>query len=137
MAIPILDILDTQVETPSVHGVNKKLMVSIVIPKLEPGIAMNMKGGTSSEEVSLPKVSSHDSPFRASLEKLSSEAGSQEKLFPKKSKAIKKQERTSVKVIQYCKLCSRHFNSSQALGGHTSKAHPGESIQYAKKKEIR
>jgi hypothetical protein len=110
-------------------------MVSIVIPKLEPGIAMNVKGVTSSE-VSPPKISSHESPIRSSLEKLSSEAGSQ-KLFPKKSKAIKKQERTSVKVIQCCKLCSRRFNSSQALGGHTSKAHPGESIQYAKKKEIR
>jgi hypothetical protein len=85
-------------------------MVSIVIPKLEPGIAMNMEGDTSSE-FSLPKVSSHGSPNRSSLEKLSSEAGSQKKLFPKKGKAIKKQERTSVEVIQ-CKLCPRHFKSS-------------------------
>ena len=31
----------------------------------------------------------------------------------------------------------RYFQTSQALGGHKSKAHPGESREYADKQKVR
>ena len=40
----------------------------------------------------------------------------------KKGKSIKKQAST---IKHHCKLCPKKFKSQQALGGHTSKAHPG------------
>jgi hypothetical protein len=36
-----------------------------------------------------------------------------------------------------CKLCNELFNTGQALGGHMSRKHPGQSTDYMHKKEIR
>ena len=36
-----------------------------------------------------------------------------------------------------CKYCGKGFDVSSALGGHISKAHPGESESYNHKKKVR
>jgi hypothetical protein len=36
-----------------------------------------------------------------------------------------------------CKRCFKEFKTSSAFGGHTSKAHPGESERYAEKMKKR
>ena len=40
--------------------------------------------------------------------------------------------------LQYrCKICFKRFLHSSALGGHISKAHPGQSSAYNHKKRVR
>ena len=40
--------------------------------------------------------------------------------------------------LQYkCKICHKRFKHSSALGGHISKAHPGQSSAYNHKKRVR
>ena len=36
-----------------------------------------------------------------------------------------------------CPICHRHFSNKEALGGHTSKAHPNESSKYRSKMQRR
>lgn len=36
-----------------------------------------------------------------------------------------------------CKICNKTFTESRQLGGHFSRAHPGESEQYNKRKNAR
>ena len=36
-----------------------------------------------------------------------------------------------------CNFCDKTFKISSALGGHTSKAHPCQSIDYTRKKNVR
>ena len=36
-----------------------------------------------------------------------------------------------------CKICFKRFKHSSALGGHISKAHPGQSSAYNHKKRVR
>lgn len=36
-----------------------------------------------------------------------------------------------------CKFCERIFSHCAALGGHVSKAHPGQSTAYLHKKQVR
>lgn len=37
----------------------------------------------------------------------------------------------------FCNFCPKAFTTSQKLGGHTSRAHPGMSLDYQKKRETR
>jgi hypothetical protein len=37
----------------------------------------------------------------------------------------------------HCKICFKRFLHSSALGGHISKAHPGQSRAYNHKKRVR
>ena len=37
----------------------------------------------------------------------------------------------------HCKICFKRFEHSSALGGHISKAHPGQSSAYNHKKRVR
>jgi hypothetical protein len=39
--------------------------------------------------------------------------------------------------INKCKLCDEMFETGQALGGHMSRAHPGQSTDYNRKKTVR
>lgn len=41
------------------------------------------------------------------------------------------------KQVFKCRYCPATFQESQMLGGHTSRSHPGQSIDYLKKKETR
>lgn len=56
-----------------------------------------------------------------------------------KAKRQKKISAVSVKMEEsfHCKLCGLQFNTSQGLGGHMSRAHPGKSSDYKKKKDTR
>ena len=40
-------------------------------------------------------------------------------------------------IRYYCKLCDRGFSNAQALGGHSSRKHPGKSLEYNHKKLVR
>lgn len=51
-----------------------------------------------------------------------------------RSKKIKREAKTGDFL---CKYCSSSFSRSQALGGHMSRAHPGKSGEYKKKKDKR
>lgn len=57
----------------------------------------------------------------------------------KKSKIAKVSDQVKVTTSSSheCSICHRIFKKPQALGGHWSKAHPGESKFYQKKMEIR
>ena len=54
----------------------------------------------------------------------------------RKTKTIKKTKVKKPEGIK-CPYCYRIFLLSQALGGHVSKSHPGESKGYANKKKVR
>jgi hypothetical protein len=54
---------------------------------------------------------------------------------PAKTKTISKKPKV-VGTVK-CPFCARTFKAFQALGGHTSKAHPGESKVYKAKMERR
>ena len=135
--MPITEELDTQVEEPCVPEPKKSLRVSIVIPALEPSPVSDKENDTTSE-ISTVRFDSADGAFLFSLEDGSWDTLSRGKNYQKKTKNIEKQKGNSVMTKQHkCKFCSRHFKSSQALGGHTSKAHPAMSTQYAKKMQVR
>ena len=78
---------------------------------------------------------------------VNSESESYKVKIPKIHKKISKKTRKSkrnVKMfvatpfsvapeIYICNFCSKTYNTSQSLGGHVSKSHPGTSISYQKK----
>lgn len=42
------------------------------------------------------------------------------------------------KLLKFkCKFCDRFFKHCAALGGHVSRAHPGLSVAYIHKKNVR
>eukprot|EP00826_Nyctotherus_ovalis_P010561 TRINITY_DN12777_c0_g1_i1.p1 TRINITY_DN12777_c0_g1~~TRINITY_DN12777_c0_g1_i1.p1 ORF type:complete len:299 (-),score=37.09 TRINITY_DN12777_c0_g1_i1:104-1000(-) len=53
-----------------------------------------------------------------------------------KNRNLPQQARKRVKPFM-CKHCSMGFSKAQALGGHMSRTHPGESREYRQKKSIR
>jgi hypothetical protein len=57
-----------------------------------------------------------------------------------KEKFLKSQRKTNVNYnyeCYDCKFCDRNFNTGQGLGGHMSRVHPNQSIQYKNKMNIR
>jgi len=46
-------------------------------------------------------------------------------------------EREDESLAYVCKICQKRFQHSSALGGHKSKAHPGQSKAYNHKKKVR
>lgn len=54
----------------------------------------------------------------------------------KQYKRARKPSKTGNKIFA-CKHCEMSFERSQALGGHMSRAHPGKSCEYKKKKSKR
>lgn len=65
------------------------------------------------------------------------------KLFTKRPNKVKPRIKSNLQSVRrrtrpfMCKYCTMSFNKSQALGGHMSRTHPGESHEYKKKKIIR
>eukprot|EP00826_Nyctotherus_ovalis_P043595 TRINITY_DN4608_c0_g1_i5.p1 TRINITY_DN4608_c0_g1~~TRINITY_DN4608_c0_g1_i5.p1 ORF type:complete len:160 (-),score=50.87 TRINITY_DN4608_c0_g1_i5:148-627(-) len=53
-----------------------------------------------------------------------------------KSRRVRKTAKTETRMFT-CKYCEMSFCRSQALGGHMSRAHPGKSCEYKKKKNKR
>jgi hypothetical protein len=102
--------------------VKKSLWVSIVIPALDPSPVLDIdKKNNILSELSAVRLVNSDNALLISLEESSWDSYNS-------GGVIKRHQ---------CKFCSRYFKSSQALGGHTSKAHPAMSIQYAKKMQVR
>jgi|TARA_B110000285_G_C14523054_1_gene337437 hypothetical protein len=57
-----------------------------------------------------------------------------------KSKAIKKDPVNDSLNLAYdykCPFCPKEFQKSAQLGGHVSKGHPGHSLAYKHKQEVR
>lgn len=54
-----------------------------------------------------------------------------------KSRTTKKMKKETQTGAFLCKHCGSSFSRSQALGGHMSRAHPGKSGEYKKKKDKR
>lgn len=65
------------------------------------------------------------------------------KLTLKKRPKTRKGRKTVVKKVDpdsketSCKICGETFKNGVALGGHASKAHPGGSLAYKRKIEVR
>ena len=107
-----------------------------MIPALDPSPVIDTEKNTISDTNPVRFVSS-DNALPISLDESSWDSDNSGKIF-QKNKIIEKQKGvTGVIKRHQCKFCSRYFKSSQALGGHTSKAHPAMSIQYAKKMQVR
>ena len=60
------------------------------------------------------------------------------KRFTQFKKKVTKKAKILPSDISYtCQLCSKVFYEKAALGGHVSKGHPGQSVSYNKKIEVR
>ncbi len=57
----------------------------------------------------------------------------------KRKRSVKKVEKYNIHLpgLFPCKMCLSTFATPRSLGGHTSKAHPGQSEDYQKKLQVR
>ena len=58
-------------------------------------------------------------------------------LFLEDNKKIEKKKKVAKTFMHKCPLCSKTFEKPQGIGGHMSKAHPGESKVYEEKMKTR
>ena len=86
-----------------------------------------------------PSISqSEDSKLNVKMKKIRK---NKQKDNAKISKTKKKQMSVQIEIEQEllysCKICNKRFSKKQQIGGHQSKAHPGQSALYRKKMQTR
>jgi len=106
---------DTEASEPQDHSLNSQ---SVIRPTI----------------IQLPEHAAPVPTSAVKVEPVRSKATGKAKA-PAKTKTIKKKPKV-VGTVK-CPFCARTFKAFQALGGHTSKAHPGESKVYKAKMERR
>ena len=61
----------------------------------------------------------------------------QKQAAPSSDKIFMLEQNPQQQLAYKCKLCPKRFSQCSALGGHSSKAHPGMSEAYNHKKKVR
>jgi len=111
-----------------IHMLNPQSSISELIKKQE----MNINNQVDTTR----QIKEEDHDFLENNECSSIKSTSNKKT--RKRKVKQKNDPQQIKRKPFmCKYCTMSFNKAQALGGHMSRTHPGESREYKQKKIIR